>query len=411
MSKNDLEQGKQEEITGERTITSVTKSQSVQSKVNNFLGIAVIILLGGGFLYWYYSNAFGRQERLNAAKEKQIELQTQDDGNLPKLGAITYPTQIKNNPQTPTETTSVGDIFAPPPPITPPSPTPYNNGQKPKTPQELAEERRLNGTVFVRENGTANPTAQGGETANNPAGNSFDRRRNTTVANNDSKLGEYLKPTVTADTSAQMLPTLTYLIPKGSKGDCTLETAIDSQLPGMVTCVLAFDIFGANGKVVLLERGTFLTGETKTIVQQGQNRVFVLWSEARTPKGVIAQLDSPATDSLGRSGINGELNTHFWDRFGAAILISVLNGAAQAASSYASGAGNDGGTNINYNPQGANSVMTEVLRNTINIPPTINVRQGERVQILFARDVDFRPVYELGDRYQTLVYQNSIGNK
>jgi type IV secretion system protein VirB10 len=166
----------------------------------------------------------------------------------------------------------------------------------------------------------------------------------------------------------------------------------------LVTCVLAYDIYGANGKVVMLERGTTLTGETRSQVQQGQNRLFVLWAEARTSTGVTAQLDSPATDALGRTGVTGELDTHFWDRFGAAILISVVNGATQAGASYASGAGTNGGTSINYNPQGANSVMTEVLRNTINIPPTITVAQGERVQILFARDVDFRPVYALSDQ-------------
>src|SRR5256884_2616040 len=52
------------------------------------------------------------------------------------------------------------------------------------------------------------------------------------------------------------------------------------------TCIVAADTFGADGKVVLLERGTKLVGETRGQVQQGQARVFVLWTEARTPSGV-----------------------------------------------------------------------------------------------------------------------------
>src|SRR2546430_6076762 len=54
------------------------------------------------------------------------------------------------------------------------------------------------------------------------------------------------------------------LLPRGAFIDCTLETAIDSTLPGMTTCIVAADTFGADGKVVLLERGTKLVGETRS---------------------------------------------------------------------------------------------------------------------------------------------------
>ena len=159
----------------------------------------------------------------------------------------------------------------------------------------------------------------------------------------------------------------------------------------MTTCITATDTFGADGKVVLLERGTKLIGETRGQLQQGATRLFVLWNEARTPTGVVVPLASPGADELGRAGLSGTVNRHFWERFGAAILISTINGVVQSAvQSNSRGAGT-----VMYNPTGSQDVLTEVLKNTINIPPTVIKQQGDRIQVLVARDLDFRSVYEL----------------
>jgi type IV secretion system protein VirB10 len=207
----------------------------------------------------------------------------------------------------------------------------------------------------------------------------------------DGDIGPLLRPTVTASARARVLPTRRFLLAKGAFIDCTLETAIDSTLPGMTTCITATDTFSSDGTVVLLERGTKLIGETRGKAQQGVARVFVLWTEARTPTGIVVPLDSPGTDELGRSGLAGEVNRHFWDRFGAAILISTLDGAVQAAVQSAS----RGGGPVIYNPSSTESVLTDVLKNSVNIPPTITKQNGDRIQVFVARDLDFRPVYEL----------------
>ena len=213
----------------------------------------------------------------------------------------------------------------------------------------------------------------------------------TTRSAGGGDLEALLRPSITPAARAQVLPTQTLLLPKGAFIDCTLETAIDSTLAGMVTCITATDTFGADGSVVLLERGTKLVGETKGQVSQGSARIFVLWTEARTPTGVVVPLASPGTDELGRAGLPGEVNRHFWQRFGAAILISAINGAIQAE---VQSQNNNGGTVI-YNPSTSTDVMTEVLKSTVNIPPTVVKAQGDRIQVLVARDLDFRSVYEL----------------
>jgi type IV secretion system protein VirB10 len=203
-------------------------------------------------------------------------------------------------------------------------------------------------------------------------------------------LGNLLRPTIAAAAEAQELPTQRLLLPKGAFLDCTLETAIDSTLPGMTTCVLATDAFGADGSVVLLERGTKLVGETRGQVQQGASRLYVLWTQARTPTGIIVPLDSPGTDELGRSGLAGQVNRHFWQRFGAAIMVTVIDGAVQAAVQSRANSGT-----VIVNPHGTTDVTTEVLKSTIAIPPTITKANGDRIQVFVARDLDFRSVYEL----------------
>jgi type IV secretion system protein VirB10 len=205
------------------------------------------------------------------------------------------------------------------------------------------------------------------------------------------ELSALLRPSVSATVRAQVLPTQRLLLPKGAFIDCTLETAIDSTLPGMTTCVMATDTFGVDGQVVLLERGTKLIGETRGQVQQGSARIFVLWTEARTPTGVIVPLASPGADELGRSGLPGTVNYHFWQRFGAAMLVSVIDGAVQGALQSSRG----GTGTVIVNPSATQDVLTEVLKGTINIPPTVTKQQGDRIQVLVARDLDFRSVYEL----------------
>jgi type IV secretion system protein VirB10 len=280
---------------------------------------------------------------------------------------------------------------------------PYVGAEPYRTPQrQSSSDRRLSGVAFARESEqAASPSAMTNQresgTTTIPASwaalgqPASGLRPDEGVARSEEGLAKLLRPRVTTAARAQIVPTQQFLLPKGAFIDCTLETAIDSTLPGMTTCVTATDTFGVDGKVVLLERGSKLVGETRGEVQNGAARVFVLWTEARTPTGVVVPLESPGTDALGRSGLPGEVNRHFWDRFGAAMLISMINGAMQVAVQSST----RGGGAIIYNPATSQEALTDVLKGTINIAPTITKQQGDRIQILVARDLDFRTVYEL----------------
>src|SRR3546814_15212083 len=78
---------------------------------------------------------------------------------------------------------------------------------------------------------------------------------------------------------------------------------MDSTQPGLTSCVIPNDIWSANGKVILMEKGTRVLGEYSGGFSQGEHRIFVLWNRAITPAGISVNLGSPAADQLGRAGM------------------------------------------------------------------------------------------------------------
>jgi type IV secretion system protein VirB10 len=408
--------GEEQVVEGERAATQASRTRSLQSRLSSVLALGTMSALGLGMLSWYYAHALHRPGQARDAARVASARRAEGDMPLPALGRITGPVAVPQPPSAQTLTE------IPPVPIEPVAPLlapsravaaanaygygASNGAPAAKTPAELELERQLAGAAFARQSATAPmptavATAAGGSSitsaeagmtsgvaAGMPSVGGETRALNGSAPNS---LATLLQPSVTTGVRAQLLPTMRLLLPKGAFIDCTLETAIDSSLPGMTTCITATDTFGVDGKVVLLERGTKLVGELRGQVEQGAARIFVLWTEARTPTGVIIPLASPGADELGRAGLSGTVERHFWERFGAAMLVSVIDGAVQAAVQ----SSNSGGGTVIYNPSGGQGVMTEVLKSTVNIAPTIIKPQGDRVQVLVARDLDFRSVYEL----------------
>jgi type IV secretion system protein VirB10 len=188
---------------------------------------------------------------------------------------------------------------------------------------------------------------------------------------------------------ATRLANTTLIAPQGTVISAVLETGINSDLPGFVRAVVSRDVSGFDGATVLIPRGSKLIGEYKSGVAQGQSRAFVIWSRLLTPDGVSVNLGSPATDREGRNGLSGETNTHFIQRFGSAILLSVISAGLQALA-YENG--NSVNAIIIGSPQQATNVATVALQKDIDIPTTITVAKGQDIRVFVARDLDFSGV-------------------
>lgn len=261
-----------------------------------------------------------------------------------------------------------------------------------KSPEELLRERRLKSGLAGRSSVDAGRSSQllsedGGASLMGGEGG--------------GELASRLEPMQLKGSKANLLGNRDMLLTQGAMLDCVLETRMITTQPGMTTCHLTRDIYSTNGRVVLLDRGSKVVGLYQGGINQGQARIFVQWQRVETSAGVVIALNSPGTGPLGEGGVGGYVDTHFWERFGGAIMISLISDFGDAASSYATNQGRGSQTNtlqFSNTAQGMEQAAAEALRNSINIPPTLYKNQGERVAILVARDLDFSSVYALEAR-------------
>lgn len=208
-----------------------------------------------------------------------------------------------------------------------------------------------------------------------------------------------LKPTQTPSVRAMQRGKMDYVLAKGTNILCTLDTQIITTRAGFTRCLITRDIYSANGKVLLLEKGSKIIGEQTAAMLQGQARVGILWNEVTTPKGVTVQLASPAAGQLGAAGVGARVKYHFWRRFGGAIMISLIG---DLGDSYANRQNSGDGQRISFenSSEAAQDMATEALKNSINIPPTAYINHGTLINIMVARDVDFSGVYEVVKPYE-----------
>jgi len=184
---------------------------------------------------------------------------------------------------------------------------------------------------------------------------------------------------------ASRIHDLAHTAPQGTVIPAVLETAINSDLPGFVRAVVSRDVRSFDGTTVLVPRGSKLIGQYRSGVALSQTRAFVVWSRIITPDGVSIDIGSPGTDQLGRGGLEGETDTHFFERFGSAILLSVMGAGLEALAQPS----NNTTSIVIGSQQQASQVASIALQKNIDIPVTIKVPQGTPVQVFLTRDLDF----------------------
>ncbi|SAL00287.1 conjugation TrbI family protein [Caballeronia arationis] len=197
-----------------------------------------------------------------------------------------------------------------------------------------------------------------------------------------------------AVSQANQIDNLPYKVLQGKTIEAVLEPRAISDLPGMVCATVQRDVYGAQGRNVLVPWGSRVCGMYNADVRKGQDRLFVVWNMLRRPDGVQVAIDSAGADQLGTAGMGGIVNTHFAEIFGMSALLSIIGAGASNAGVSSSDQYNSAAYYRQSVQQAAAQTSQQVLAPYINIPPTITVPAGSRVRIYVNQDLDFTPLYK-----------------
>ena len=209
-------------------------------------------------------------------------------------------------------------------------------------------------------------------------------------------------------------------VAQGKIIDAILETAINTDLQGMVRAIVSRDIYAESGKSVLIPKGSRLVGAYSAEIKRGQRRVLLAWNRVIRPDGIDVMINSPGIDQIGRAGIEGDVDNKTFEILSNALMLSVLNVAvAKNAETFAEKQGinatipaNTTTTSSNQQTGVTTSTTTtasstlsnqsmvqagqtmqdavkKALTDTLDERPTITVDQGTRLKVFVKRDLLF----------------------
>lgn len=373
-------------VEGERDAAVADRGLRLQNKATNLIIVASVVTVAGLALSRYYAAVYDRHKEATEPAREVVAAAP----SLPPLKPPTF-VEAKQEQSLPPLTPSAGQATATAGPTAVMSTAPA--GPPSLTPAQQLMKHRLESPLVFK---VAEPQVARAAGAD-PAGSPIASGAGTPTGDDQpARVGQQARA---AGARAYMLADPSMMITQGTKISCNVIEALDTTLPGLVTCMQTEDVRSADGRVVLLERGTRWVGQQANGVAQGQRRVGIVWSRGETPNHVLVDVDSGGADWLGHPGIEGEVDSHFWDRFGAAILLSVISDAGPYLTALRHGGGSNNTTIAFPNiTGGAQQVMSDVLKSTMNIQPTLTAPQASQVVIHVARDLDFRDVYALRER-------------
>jgi len=177
------------------------------------------------------------------------------------------------------------------------------------------------------------------------------------------------------------------VIPVNKYITAILKNAVNSELDGKVVAVIEENIYCAHGRNICIPAGSEAVGRYKSLKKPGDERIQVAWERIITPEGInIHTGNAEMADAMGRSGLTGEVDNRFMDRYGMALLVSTLS----AATAYAVPVQTQG-QQITIQTYGSNlaNLSSQILDKNMNLKPKVSIPAGQRILISPTKDIWF----------------------
>lgn len=186
-------------------------------------------------------------------------------------------------------------------------------------------------------------------------------------------------------------PASPYVVQAGTVIPAALLTGIQSDLPGQVTAQVTEHVYDTpTGRFLLIPQGSRLIGQYDSQIAFGQKRVLLVWNRVLLPDGKSIVLErQQGADAQGFSGLEDEVDYHWWDLAKAAALSTLLGIGTELGSSDQE---SDLVRALRRGSQDSiNNTGQQLVRRQLNIQPTLTIRQGFPVRVIVNRDLVLAP--------------------
>ena len=190
-----------------------------------------------------------------------------------------------------------------------------------------------------------------------------------------------------------------YEIKAGWTIPAALGCGINSDLPGQICGQVRENVYDTStGRYLLIPQGSRLIGTYDSQVAVGQERILAVWNRLIFPDGSSINLQGmPGASQAGYAGFDAEVDNHYLNVFGGAIMLSMISAGVQLSqpqqAANANGAPSTQQTMAGALGQQLGQVGSVMIQRNMQIQPTLTQKIGYRFNIMVTRDMVFSGAY------------------